>query len=99
MSVPQDAEHTNTYILTPINTNPYLTKIFQISVELQHIEISEMIEYKPTNTIFPNRRAAKLHFGKQYFNKLWREDRFTIVNNSNVANFDELQKNTPISSR
>ena len=29
-----------------------------------------MIEYKPTNTIFPNRRAAKLHFGKQYFNNL-----------------------------
>ena len=23
MSVPQDAEHTNTYILTPILTNPY----------------------------------------------------------------------------
>ena len=58
-----------------------------------------MIEYKPTNTIFPNRRAAKLHFGKQYFNKLGREDRFTIVNNSNVANFDELQENPPISSR
>ena len=53
-----------------------------------------MIEYKPTNTIFPNRRAAKLHFGKQYFNKLWREDRLTIVNNSNEAHYDELQEAT-----
>ena len=33
MSVPLDAEHTNTYILTPINTNPYFSKIFQISVD------------------------------------------------------------------
>ena len=62
-------------------------------------EKSDMIEYKPTNKIFPNRKAAKQHFGKQYFNKLWQEDKFIIVNNSNVANFDELQKNTPISSR
>ena len=49
-----------------------------------------MIKYKPTNKFFPNRKIAKQHFGKQYFNKLWQEDKFTIVNDSNVANFDEL---------
>jgi hypothetical protein len=103
MSVPLDAEHTNTYILKPIPTNPYYPKIFQISADTGgtnlYKEKSDMIEYKPTNKIFPNRKAAKQHFGKQYFNKLWQEDKFIIVNNSNVANFDELQKNTPISSR
>ena len=37
---------------------------------------------------------AKKYFGKQFFNKLWREDNFRIINDSNVAYFDELQKNT-----
>jgi len=53
-----------------------------------------MIEYKETLQRFSNRKEAKKHFGKQFFNKLWKEDNFRIVNNSNVANFDELQKNT-----
>ena len=54
-----------------------------------------MIEYKETLQKFSNRKEAKKYFGKQFFNKLWREDNFRIINNSNVADFDELQKNTP----
>ena len=53
-----------------------------------------MLEYVPTLRRFPNRKEAKKYFGKQFFNKLWREDNFRIINNSNVAFFDELQKNT-----
>lgn len=53
-----------------------------------------MLEYVPTLQRFPNRKEAKKHFGKQFFNKLWREDNFRIINNSSVADFDELQKNT-----
>ena len=56
-----------------------------------------MLEYVPTLQRFPNRKEAKKHFGKQFFNKLWREDNFRIINDSNVAYFDELQKNSPIS--
>ena len=56
-----------------------------------------MLEYKPTLQKFPNRKEAKKFFGKQFFNKLWREDNFRIITNSNVAVFDELQKNTPSS--
>ena len=56
-----------------------------------------MLEYVPTLQRFPNRKEAKKHFGKQFFNKLWREDNFRIINDSNVADFDELQKNPPIS--
>jgi len=54
-----------------------------------------MIEYKETLQKFSNRKEAKKYFGKQFFNKLWREDNFRIINNSSVADFDELQKNTP----
>ena len=54
-----------------------------------------MLEYVPTLQRFPNRKEAKKHFGKQFFNKLWREDNFRIINNSSEAYFDELQKNTP----
>jgi len=49
-----------------------------------------MLEYKTTQQKFSNRKEAKKYFGKQFFNKLWREDNFKIINNSNVANFDEL---------
>ena len=56
-----------------------------------------MLEHKETLQKFSNRKEAKKYFGKQFFNKLWREDNFRIINNSNVADFDELQKNTPIS--
>jgi hypothetical protein len=55
-----------------------------------------MLEYVPTLQRFSNRKEAKKFFGKQFFNKLWREDNFRIINDSNVANFDELQKNPPI---
>jgi len=58
-----------------------------------------MLEYVPTLQRFPNRKEAKKHFGKQFFNKLWREDNFRIINDSNVAYFDELQKNTSSSCR
>jgi hypothetical protein len=53
-----------------------------------------MLEYVPTLQRFPNRKEAKKHFGKQLFNKLWREDNFRIINDTNVAYFDELQKNS-----
>ena len=53
-----------------------------------------MLEYKETLQKFSNRKEAKKYFGKQFFNKLWREDNFRIINNSSVAYFDELQKNT-----
>ena len=53
-----------------------------------------MLEYVPTLQRFSNRKEAKKYFGKQFFNKLWREDNFRIINDSNVAYFDELQKNT-----
>ena len=49
-----------------------------------------MLEYVPTLQRFPNRKDAKKYFGKQFFNKLWREDNFRIINDSNVAYFDEL---------
>jgi hypothetical protein len=53
-----------------------------------------MLEYVPTLQRFPNRKDAKKYFGKQFFNKLWREDNFRIINDTNVAYFDELQKNS-----
>lgn len=56
-----------------------------------------MLEYVPTLQRFSNRKEAKKYFGKQFFNKLWREDNFRIINDSNVADFDELQKNPPSS--
>lgn len=56
-----------------------------------------MLEYVPTLQRFSNRKEAKKYFGKQFFNKLWREDNFRIINDSNVAYFDELQKNSPSS--
>lgn len=92
-----EMSHETNNILIPILLIPIKQKSFRFpsiwDFFNRQIRI-KMLEYKETLQKFSNRKEAKKYFGKQFFNKLWREDNFRIINNSSVAYFDELQKNT-----